>query len=250
MPDGSTATRALRRSALPRLGVPRAGLLVVAALAFGCAPRARVELRQPTAPPAQRCLNLASASSCYSTESGPRRCLLGFPLPGSADGPHDFLLFLTTPDRDGWMPIDSQDPNAARGFLLQVVGELAGKSCLASGTVRYQRVPLQSKFRKLTIDARCADGTVIRGNAYVRADVHAVRDFAWRYAADVGALDVALAASAPEDSPDDAVPEGAGARSIEAGHDAGRSSDDPGGTGSESRPRGRSVESGRRPLHR
>jgi len=75
--------------------------------------------------------------------------------------------------------VNPDDPNAAHGFLVQEVGELAGRSDLVAGTVTAKR--------RLELDVRCEDGTVIRGKAKTIDDPATIRAFAKEYAGDISA---------------------------------------------------------------
>jgi hypothetical protein len=66
-----------------------------------------------------------------------------------------------------------------------MVGRLRGKTEFASGTIRCRRVFLQPLLRRLDLDVRCADGTSIIGEAYVRIDERELREFEREFAADV-----------------------------------------------------------------
>jgi hypothetical protein len=163
-------------------------VLITALATLGCAPRSELRLLQPTAPPAQRNLALASDWAYYLDEGGHRFILLAFPLPGARDGPRDFLVYLVAPEGEGEHAIDPGDPAAAQGFLIQVVGRLKGKTAFESGTIRSRRRPLEGARRDLTLDVQCADGTQLTGRALIAPDARELRAFQRRYAGDVQRL--------------------------------------------------------------
>lgn len=188
----------LHRSRVLRLA--SAALLVAGLGLSGCTHPAEMTLEQPFAPPAQRELRLTSEWSFTSSEEGRRECVLAFPLPGALDGPRDFLLYVALPDRPGTYSLGSEQPDAARGFLIQVPGQLRGKTVLKTGTVRLRREPLNRSRFRIDVDAHCTDTTRIRGSAALRGDPREVGAFRRRYAADVDSL---VPASQPGSRPGD-----------------------------------------------
>ncbi len=174
-------------SGAPALILPT-GLIALWALT-GCAPRAELRLLQPSAPPAQRDLSLASDWAYYLDEGGRRLILLAFPLPGARDGPRDFLVFLSTPQGEGEFAVDADDPAAVRGFLIQVVGQLKGKTLFESGSVRIRHRLLERSRRELSLEVRCTDGTQLTGRALIDPDLRELRAFQRRFAGDIQRLD-------------------------------------------------------------
>lgn len=177
-------------------------------LAPGCTPRPRatVRLLQPTAPPMQQNIKLAANWSYTSAAGARRECLLDFPLPHAQNGPRDFRLYLSLAATDQPQGIDATDPEGARGFLIQVVGERRGKTEFTGGTVRLRPVPLDRRRFRLEIDATCEDGAQVMGTATVVEDEDELRAFKRRYALDIAALESSVAVAADEEpasSPDE-----------------------------------------------
>lgn len=161
-------------------------MLGVIALALaGCGTHSRVELLQPTAPASQQHLKLTSDWSYESTAAGRRTWLLAYPLPGSRTGLRAFVIYLSAPDRSGTIPVAPDDPEAAQGFLVQEVGQLAGRTDLVGGTVRIRNTWLSKGKRRLDIDLRCEDGTTIRGRAILENAPGPIRAFEKEYELDV-----------------------------------------------------------------
>ena len=178
-----------------------------AALA-GCAPTSRLTLIQPDAPAAQQRMELASDWARTTVEQGRRWALLDFPRPGSKDGPADFRAFVALPAANGaWTFAGDRGADlqhAAQGFLIQVVGRRRGKTEFAGGSVRTWTLPLARRLR-IELDARCADGTTLRGRAVLRDDDGTLRRFLRDYAGDVAALGAPTTQPAAEtdaDSPE------------------------------------------------
>ncbi|MBU0637707.1 MAG: hypothetical protein KKB50_02490 [Planctomycetes bacterium] len=154
----------------------------------GCAPRAELVLHQPFAATSQRELQLSSQCAFCDSEDSRRSCLLAFPLPGASDGPHDFLVYLDAPAAKGRIPIDATQPQSARGFLIQSVGRLAGKTVFSSGTIRCRKVWYAPRLYRFDLDVSCDDGSRITGTARVAPDEQPMRTFARTHAADIAAL--------------------------------------------------------------
>ncbi len=170
-----------------------AGVGAVLALALlvacpGCARRAQVTLQQDFAPPSQRLLSLESDQAFRSSDGERQGLSLSFPLPGARQGPRAFVLYIEGPDGNETFPVDPRNPAAHRGFLVQEVGALKGKSVLASGTIRYQSVPLRPLWRRVTLDLKTVDGAILRGKALAKTAAIEVRNVRRRYAADVRVL--------------------------------------------------------------
>lgn len=163
------------------------GMLCLCAGA-GCSSRAEVRLTQPQAPPAQQDMQLESDWAFMQESGGRRDMLLDFPLPGSKRGPRDFRLFLSMPGVDGPVDIDPYNPNAAHGFLIQVVGRLKGKTEFISGRVECEDALPLSRQKKVTFDLRSADGAGLSGAARLRDDPAEIRAFERAYPADIELL--------------------------------------------------------------
>lgn len=160
---------------------------------FGCAPKAEVVLHQPFAPPSQQELKLASNWAFEAAAGGRRIWLLAFPLPSSPDGPRDFHLYLSTPDVDrGFLGqdfvVDQSSSSGVRGFFIQEVGQLRGKTQVAAGQVRVSRSWLDWHRRLLEVNLACNDGTKIIGRALADPLASEIAAFERRYSGDVAAL--------------------------------------------------------------
>jgi hypothetical protein len=153
--------------------------------ATGCAPRSRLELVQPFAPPSQQCVELASDWAYQAADGQRQTWLLAYPLPGSETGLRAYALYLSAPDRTGTLRVDRQAPEGMRGFLVQEVGHLAGRTDVVAGTVTCKRPMFGADRRKLQFDLECEDGTVIRGKATVRGTPSEIRAFEQAYELDV-----------------------------------------------------------------
>jgi hypothetical protein len=164
-----------------------AGLLL--AVAAGCTRQNTVVLHQPFAPPPQQRLVLRSSWLFSAIQDERSRYLLAFPLPGATSGPRDFLLYLTLPNGPGTYCVAADGDDAARGFLVQAVGRLKGKTEFVGGQVRVDDVWLASGQRQIELDVHCADGTHITGQTRVRAADGELRAFERRYAADIAQLE-------------------------------------------------------------
>ena len=117
--------------------------------------------------------------------------MLAFPLPGANEGPRDFLLYISAPADNGDFSIDSKDARAVRGFLIQEVGELKGKTIISSGQIQVRRVWLEPHLHRLDLRLRCEDDTTIQGRAIVRDNREELRNFKHRHAADILLLEPA-----------------------------------------------------------
>jgi hypothetical protein len=160
-------------------------LLLVSA---GCGPKVELVLFQPFAPPSQQNLKLTSQRGCRAVSGDQQACLLTFPLPGAADGPRAFIIYLVAPSRLGKLMVDPDDRGPVRGFLIQEVGALAGRSDLAAGTVSFRKVLLAPHLRRLDIDVRTEDGAEIKGRAIVEDLPREVHSFEREFAADIAGL--------------------------------------------------------------
>lgn len=153
--------------------------------ATGCGPRAEVALHQPFAPPSQQRLKLAGDRAFFATEADRQVCALTFALPGAADGPRAFVVYLCAPDARGRLPVAPFEPGACSGFLVQEVGSLAGRSDFLQGTVSCRNVWLAPNLRRLDLDVRCEDGVHITGRVVARRDPGRVQALEREFAGDV-----------------------------------------------------------------
>lgn len=176
---------------------------ILLALLTGCEATTGLQLTQPFAPPAQRVLNLEARAAYLSETDGQRRVVAEYPLPGSFAGPRAFVLFLDMPRSSQSIPI-APGNGAARGFLVQEVGELAGKSALVGGSVMCLPVFMSENSHELRIDANCEDGTRLSGTITTRLDDARIRQFRTQFAGDIAALERPAIATDPE-AADDAV---------------------------------------------
>lgn len=172
----------------------------------GCARQATLQLDQEFAPPAQRKLALTGTEACFA-DSGERRQLVAtFPLPGSQVGPRTFVLYLDVPVGENPASIGN-GPAAARGFLVQEVGQLRGTQVFDEGRVELSTLPLQPNWCAATLDLRTERGARLRGKATFERSQGDVRRLARAIASDIEAL-----ASAPLESESPTANE----RSVEA----------------------------------
>jgi hypothetical protein len=164
------------------------GLVAFLVLTAGCGQRAELVLHQSFAPPGQQHLELGSDDAYYA-DTG-RRCVsvLTFPLPHCQDGPRTFVLYISSPASVGELVVDPEAADGACGFLIQECGHLAGRSDLASGTIRYERPWLSQGQRILHLNLRCQDGTLITGKALSVEDAGRVRALQREFAADIATV--------------------------------------------------------------
>jgi hypothetical protein len=173
-------------------------------LLAGCAPSAEFVLHQPFAPPAQQILKLTCERAYHAAAGDRQTSVLAFPLPGAMEGPRAFVIYLSSPNRMGRVAVAPHDPQGARGFLIQELGALAGRSDFAEGTVRYRRVLLAPRMRQLDVDIRTQDGAGISGRAYLEESPPGVESFEREFSADVASL--AASQPTPAGSTDEAEP--------------------------------------------
>lgn len=147
-------------------------------------------LHQPFAPNSQRDMTLVSDRAYGGRDEGRGVCLLEFPRPGTRTS-RDFLLYVDLPAAQGEWEFDSADPDGARGFLIQEVGDLRGKTMLKSGRMRLRNVWWSSTRRRIDLRATSEDGATIDLAGVVREAPSQMSGFKRRYAADIALLDVA-----------------------------------------------------------
>jgi hypothetical protein len=187
---------------------PRVVLALLLTTAAGCARRAELTLQQDFAPPSQRLLALESTQAFRSSDGTRQAVSLSFPLPGARQGPRAFVVYFEGPDGNEAFSVDPGRADAHRGFLVQEVGALKGKSALAGGTVEFRSAPLRPNWREVRLDVRTQDGAALRGKALVETAAFEVRNIRRRYAADIRVLRGA-GEPATTDAPTDARPGGA-----------------------------------------
>ncbi len=172
-----------------RLAVALAAALL--ALASGCQqPTVSATLQQPFAPTSQQTLRLASRWGFWDQREGRQRWLLAFPLPGAEDGPRDFLIYLILDEPLGEQAVA---PGGVRGFLVQTVGALRGRTDFSGGTVRARKAALRPARRVVSLNLTCADGTHVVADATLEPAPHELYAFESEYAADVESLAEAAA---------------------------------------------------------
>jgi hypothetical protein len=161
------------------------GLFLVG-LAAGCGEHREVVLLQDFAPPSQQRLELTSDVAAQTDRGAHQTCVFTFPLPGAQRGPRAFVLYLRLPAGKGTFGVG---PNGVSGFLVQEVGDLAGRTDITGGTVRAKSVWLRPSRRVLELDLICSDGAAIRGKVMVTTDGGVVRALEQEFVADVRRLD-------------------------------------------------------------
>lgn len=158
---------------------------------FGCATSAvTLSIQQDHAPPSQKNMTLKSDWAFTARQDDRRLCLADCSLPGSVDGPRDFRLFVIFPGNVESAEV-GRGPGSARGFFLQKVGRLRGKTEFASGSVKLSTGRLNRNQHEIDLDVECADGTKIIGKARLRVSDDELRIFLMQHAGDVAALDAA-----------------------------------------------------------
>lgn len=179
-------------------------------VATGCAPMSRVTLHQPNAPRSQRRIDL-STDQVFVADRGERRhVVVHLPLPGEADGPPAYHVYLDAPQ--GRSIVHPTQAGLTRGFLIQTVGDRKGKSALRSGTLHEADVFWSPRTRRFVLDATTDDGTRIVAKLTARIAPSEVASFEQRRAADVALLNPSPSGSEPELSSErvELVEDGAG----------------------------------------
>jgi hypothetical protein len=204
---GSAGLAAQRVRALAQLSARIAVVAGALLLAAGCSQKASIglippvippglTLSQPAAPrPGQREVKLNGGWLYYAPAGNRCRYLLGFPLPGATNGPRAFVIYLAAPNRTGALaaqpaapstaPTETPADEAVHGFLIQELGQLAGKTEFVSGSVTVRAVWLARDRRRLAFDLRCADNTHIGGEVEVREVQSELSMFERQFAADI-----------------------------------------------------------------
>ncbi len=145
---------------------------------------ADVTLRQPFAPPGQQNLRLVGASAYLATSADRRTAVLSFHLPGSTDSPRAFVVYWSAPAGDG----DFAVPQSVQGFMIQELGELAGKCTFTGGHVTFRKVPLQARRERVEFYFHCDEGTEIAGQAIAQELPYEVQSFERQHAGDIAML--------------------------------------------------------------
>lgn len=148
----------------------------------------RIHLSQPFAPPSQMEMELAVSGAAYDDSGSRRHILLECPLPGAQRGFAAFQVFLDVPRDTPETRIDPAEPAAARGFFIQEVGRLRGKSVFTSGTIRTGRVWFKRDSIRIELDLGDAFGMRLTGRARLRADALRLQQYRLRRAADISLL--------------------------------------------------------------
>ncbi|MBK8913282.1 MAG: hypothetical protein IPM64_01550 [Phycisphaerales bacterium] len=199
-------------------------LLIATLLSPGCSQPAEISLIQPFAPTGQRILELTTETAYEIDRGGFRHVIATFPRPHDPDGPRDFVLYMEIQtDRlgaaplpiPGWLkvlfPAQADSPHGARcdaesgegglrGFLVQRVGRLAGRTQFTSGFVVKDRNLTARDPRGLFLNVTCEDGTRITGRILPRSSGSEMAALLRRHAADIAAL-----RDNRDDSPTDAI---------------------------------------------
>lgn len=155
---------------------------LLAAVAGGCGPAAKVNLVQPQLTGPQSDLQLVSDNAHWAKADEVTRVLAEFPLPGARTGTPTYLLYLRMPADEKLTRVNA-DPGQpqVRGFIIQTRGEYAGLTRLTAGAVEMRKPsPLSGNTRKVAIDATCEDGTRITGTIKVDRDDFVVSRFETR----------------------------------------------------------------------
>jgi hypothetical protein len=170
------------------------GLLLLTLSLPGCARKNEVVLHQPLAPPSQQTLKLAGDWAFHAGDGQRDAYALAFPLPGSIGGPRAFVIYISVPDR-GNLQVDPLAPDGVKGFFVQELGALSGRSDFVSGSLRSRPVLFAPRFRRLDLNIRCDDGTEITGQAVVEEVPRQVWAFEREFAADIASLSAAITQS-------------------------------------------------------
>lgn len=191
-------------------------LVMATLLSPGCSNPAQVSLLQPFAPAGQQILDLSTETAYEEERDGHRHVIAAFPRPHDPTGPRDFVLYMEIrTDRLGqgpaplpdWLkfllpgradlpygarcvPPDNErgEVSGLRGFLVQRVGRLAGRTEFVEGRVTRDRRWNDRDARGLMLDVRCHDGTRITGRIRPRPGGAEMAALLRRHAADIAAL--------------------------------------------------------------
>ena len=166
----------------------------------GCRTSERILVSQPFAPPSQAELALTPSGAYFEDAGARRRVLLEFPLPGARSGFPAFHVYLDVPRDADIAEIDRIDPVAARGFFIQEVGQLRGKSVFSRGEIRSASILFVRDAHRMTLELADTAGMRITGRARVERNEPLVRQFRLRHAADVALL-ASAATSQPTTDP-------------------------------------------------
>ncbi|RMF81928.1 MAG: hypothetical protein D6744_06585 [Planctomycetota bacterium] len=162
-------------------------LALPAVFSAGCAAD-RIHLSQPFAPPSQMEMDLAVSGAAYDDTGARRHILLECPLPGAQTGFAAFQVFLDVPRDTPEARIDPTDPAAARGFFIQEVGRLRGKSIFTSGAIRTGRIWFRRDILRIELDLSDAFGMRLIGRARLRPDALRLQQYRMRRTADIALL--------------------------------------------------------------
>ncbi len=169
------SARTLRHVAMTLTAVGFVGALA------GCEPSSRVRLDQPHLEGWQREMNLRSDAVTWAAGGDMERVLAEFPLPGAATGKPMYLLYLRLPAGVEELDVTPGQAAAARGFFIQMRGQLAGLAMLTNGHVEVTgESQSRDAIRKLTLDLTCEDGSRLTGELRARRDDWHVQQFETR----------------------------------------------------------------------
>jgi len=157
-------------------------------LCTGCAGHGGLVLEQSFAPPTQRELRLTPMGAGWAETDGTVRAMLTFPLPGSVAGPRAFVAYLVLPGSVGQFAVTPQAAGTAHGFMIQEVGQLAGRCDFVEGTCRLEPAGWRGSARRLELDVVGRDGALLRGTILLTQQPREVAAFEREFAADVASL--------------------------------------------------------------
>jgi hypothetical protein len=155
-------------------------LLTPLGVVAGCGGGPTITLRQEFAPPTQRTIELAAQEAWLRLGESGVALAAAFPLPGSINGPRAYALYVRTGQ--------STTGSGTRGFLIQEIGRLAGRTDIVRGTVTVEPVALRSGLHDVDVVLICDDGSEVRGRLRARVDSARVAEFEREFAADVADL--------------------------------------------------------------
>jgi hypothetical protein len=145
---------------------------------FGCQNVSYIHLTQPSLNRWQRDLDLRSEQVYWAPESGIKRVLAEFPLPGATAGKPMYLLYCRFPYDSRIVTFGAEARNAAsseesavtgQGFFIQTRGEFSGLAYIIDGTIECLDDPESSqRLQEFQVDVTCEDGTQVNGRFQAR----------------------------------------------------------------------------------
>jgi len=148
----------------------------------GCGSYAKLDLVQPQLVGPQSHVQLRSERVFWSPADGVERLLVEFPPPGASTGlPRMYLLYLRWPVGQQSPAVGQGGQAAAKGFLIQTRGRLAGLALIVGGQLTVQGTSDAPKARRrLTFDLLCEDGSRLMGRVDAQRDDGMLREFETR----------------------------------------------------------------------